>query len=68
MKQYHIEGFEDLTLITRSVTIQSEGDIRFFKILLCEGETSTKRDLSAYDAVSAKEGWREYMHRASLSV
>lgn len=65
----HVECFEDLALVTGTITVEGEGgDIVFSGVLLSESNTSTERDLGTDDPVSSEEGGGEDVHRPALSV
>jgi hypothetical protein len=65
----YVECFEDLTLIAGTVTVKGEGcDVGFTRILLSEGKTSSKRDLSTDNPVPSEERRGGDVHRSALSV
>ena len=65
---YHVKRFEDLTLVTSSVTIKSKSSIRLLHIFLCEGEASPNRHLRPDNTVPTKEGWGENVHRTTFTA
>ena len=68
-KLSHVECFEDLTLVAGTVTVKGKGsNVVFARILLSEGNTSSKRNLSTDDAVSSEERRGEDVHGSTLSV
>lgn len=65
---YHVERLEDLTLVTRAITVQSERTVLLAHVLLRETHTGTNRDLSSDDTVASEEGRGEDVHRTTLAV
>jgi len=65
---HHVERLEDLTLVTRAITVQGEGTVLLAHVLLGETHTGSNRDLSSDDTVASKEGRGEDVHGTTLSV
>ena len=59
---YHVIRFEDLTLVRRTVTVESEGSSLLLEVLLCERNTSTNGHLRADDTITTEEARREDVH------
>jgi len=64
----HVEGFEDLTLVGGTVTVQDDGGVGLLVVLLGKSQTGTDGNLGADDTVTTVEVLGEHVHRATLAV
>ena len=64
----HVEGFEDLTLIAGSISIEADCGVASVVVLVCKRNASTDWYLCTDNAVSAVEALCEHMHRSTFPV
>jgi hypothetical protein len=65
---YHVVRLKDLTLVTRTVTVQRERTVLLAHVLLSETHACTDRNLSTDDTVASEEGRGEDVHGTTFSV
>src|ERR1700736_3477565 len=65
---YHVECLKHLSLVTCTITIESKCCGVLAKILLCECDTCSYRNLCTDDTIATEERGSEDVHRAALAV
>lgn len=66
----HVEGLKELALVRSPISIQSKCDSLILRVLLPEGNTTTKRNLGSNDTMAAIElsVLLVEMHRPTLTL
>jgi hypothetical protein len=64
----HVEGLEDLALVGGTVTVQNDGGVGLFVVLLGESQTGADGHLGTDDTVSTVEVLGEHVHGTTLAV
>lgn len=67
-KTHHVKSLKDLSLVTRTISVQGERAVILLPVFLCEGYTSTDGNLGTDDTVSSVKRWGEDVHRATFPV
>jgi hypothetical protein len=65
---YHVERFENLALVRRTVTIKSESNGVLLHIFVGKGDTSTQWNLGTDNTITSEESRGENVHGTTLSV
>ena len=64
----HIKSFEDLTLITGSISVEADCGVLLAVVLVCKCKTSAHWNLCTNYAVATVEARCEHVHRSAFAI
>ena len=64
----HVECFEDLALVAGAVSVEADGRVVVFFVLIGERDACTDGDLSADYTIAAVETFGKHVHGSTFSI